>query len=144
MLHAYPDILELARLLDREPKWWDENGVPRFAEHHPKLCQDIYANEVALLRVACQECHREFLVQMSLSPMDLMRTEMLGQKAKSLAAKVTSGEIHYGDPPRHEDGCAAGDTMNVDDLAVVEFWRRGSEWIRLPELERDLRLEDHS
>ncbi len=33
-----------------KPLWWDKNGVPRFAAHHPKLCSNIYADEVARAR----------------------------------------------------------------------------------------------
>jgi len=43
-------------------------------------------------------------------------------------------ELHYGDPPRH--GCV-GDTMNCDDLEVLEVWHRPAfgDFERHPELE---------
>lgn len=152
MHNEYSDIIEAA---NRPPLWWDENGVPRFAEHHPRHCPDIYADEVALLRVACQECAREFLVQMSIGRYEVVVAEMRHFQALpegverdenardfSLAGQVRSGAIHYGDPPRHDTStdCIAGDTMNVNDLAIVEFWRLSKdpgrwEWERVAELE---------
>ncbi len=151
MHNAYSDIIEAA---NRPPLWWDGNGTPRFATHHPDRCPDIYAVEVALLRVSCQECAREFLVQMSLSKHYVMMAQFAYFKPMpegverddrdfSLSGQVRSGAINYGDPPRHDgEDCIAGDTMNVYDLAVVEFWRMnrttGFEWTRVPELEIEL------
>lgn len=205
-------VTEMCRC-EARPLWWDENGTPRFQPHHPDLCADIYADEVALLKIACQRCGREFLVQMSQGPHaivqlmamssthgvipqlldevlklateldaygrqhtrpDIWHTDSLiaerarivgriaaisvefGEQRKlrpqTLADQVTAGVIHYGDPP-HVDCCAAGATMNCNDLAVVEFWRRGRApsgpvtldeamdamgWSRVPELECEL------
>lgn len=147
-----------------KPLWWDEFGVPRFAPHSPLLCPVIGATEVALILVACQSCAREFPVQMSwdrtrgakmlafrtaqetpaseLKP-DIQRVDAIAKDLvrnipmTSLAYQIAGKGPHYGDPPYH-DGCRAGNTMNVWDLRVLEFWRRreGSlEYIRIPELE---------
>lgn len=67
MHQAYRDILDAAAT---KPKWWDENGTPRFAGHHPKLSPNIYVREVVLLLISCQSCDREFRVQMVASRMD--------------------------------------------------------------------------
>lgn len=141
-----------------KPWWHDENGVPRFAAHHPNLCPDIYATEVVLLVVACQSCGREFPVQMSWSmggEVILMAKARLAGTAPSdtamgeairdtmLSTVVRNGTIHYGDPP-NVGCCPAGPTMNVWDLRVLEFWSRNkpmtgsSEWRRIPELEIEL------
>lgn len=102
------------------PVWWDEYGTPRYVPHHPSFSPDIYINEIVLLEIACQACGKEFLTQLHRS---------------GLPHKIREGSIHYGDPPAHE-GCAAGDTMNCNDLRVVEFWERsGLIWQRVPELE---------
>lgn len=154
MKHDYPDIMDLANRLatvpvphhDRGPKtspqWWDENGVPRFVTHHPKFCPNIYANEVVLLEIACQSCERRFDVQMCRSSMDEVRARMMGIRGCSLEQQVRDNTIHYGDPPRHDDpndgGCVSGNSMNVHDLRVKEFWKRVDEWQRVPELEIDL------
>lgn len=161
MLQSYDDIIAIAREARRPIGWWDENGVPRFAVHHPSLCPDIYATEVALVVVACQACMREFSVQMSWSAggevwtraraiADVARALDVGisdlplslhRPTSGLAGRIKDGTIHYGDPPHH-DSCAAGVTMNVWDLHVLEFWSRNhtqagyrSDWQRVPELE---------
>lgn len=149
------------------PNWWDENGTPRFMEHHPRLCPDIYADEVALLEIACQACERRFKVQMSWG-----RSSELVQRARAwklvegsireklgvrdarikipipswdvtsgLAGEIRNGTLHYGDPPAHGADCTTGVTMNVWDLRVLEFWKRGKgahDWVRVAELEADL------
>lgn len=70
MHHHYIDLLSAAKI---PPLWWDENGTPRFAEHHPNMCPDIYADEVVLVVISCQGCGTEFPVQMSWSQMDAVR-----------------------------------------------------------------------
>ena len=134
-----------------KPLWWDENGVPRFALHHPHHCPDIYAEEVCLLLVSCQNCEKEFQVQMSWNATAhlrgiaaLMRMGIAvdipaaAEVVKSsLAYQIAGRGPHYGDPPHH-DGCLVGNTMNVWDLRVLEFWRRGEgviTYVRVPELE---------
>jgi hypothetical protein len=154
-MHAgYEDIIEAA---GKAPLWWDQHGVPRFRPHHPDLSADIYACEVVLLRIACQSCLHEQLVQMTWSHGDstryLIREEWAAlrkgevvDKTKpihNLAASARDGTIHYGDPPRHNDErgefCHAGCTMNVYDLKIEEFWVRKDTadwgWVRVPELE---------
>ncbi|MEA1904451.1 MAG: hypothetical protein U9M97_01030 [Candidatus Hadarchaeota archaeon] len=39
----YSDIIER---IQEEPRWYDENGTPRYSEFHPKYCPNIYANQV--------------------------------------------------------------------------------------------------
>jgi hypothetical protein len=150
-MHAgYEDIIEA---VGKPPLWWDQRGVPRFRDHHPDLASDIYASEVVLLRIACQRCLHEQLVQMTWGHNDVMtclirdewaalrRGENIddSRTAHTLAAAVRDGSIHYGDPPHHEDRgefCHAGCTMNVWDLKVEEFWvRKDWSWTRVPELE---------
>jgi hypothetical protein len=142
MTGGYEDIRELAARAGVTPQWWDEHGTPRFAEHHPVHCPNIYAEEVVLLLIACQLCGHEMPVQMSVSSMDQVRASMMDVKFTSLADRVRSGVIHYGDPPWHDEGgefCHAGCTMNCDDLRVLEFWRRKNyEWSRVDELEIEL------
>ncbi len=140
MKEGYDDILKVAASAGVAPQWWDENGTPRFAPHHPGLCPDIYANEVVLLVIACQLCRHEMPVQLSAGTMERVRASMMGRTFMSLADQVRSGVIHYGDPPHHDhDGefCHAGCTMNCIDVRVVEFWSNdnGWEWHRVAELE---------
>jgi hypothetical protein len=99
------------------PTWYDQNGTPRYGPFHPKRCPNIYADQVALLEIACQRCGQTFQVEIHSSIFE----ELHPQKA------------HYGDPPIHD---CVGDTMNCEDLAVLQVWHRfEGEWIRRPELE---------
>ena len=129
MKASYKDI---KNLIKDAPKWYDENGVPRYCEHHPEACPDIYSNEVILLEIACQNCHQHFKVQMSHNEI----AKHLYQKM-SLSEAIKKEVIHYGDPPVH---VCAGDTMNCYDLKVVEFWERCNsfEWIRNKDLEIEI------
>jgi len=124
-MHAsYHDIL--SRISD-PPLWWDQNGVPRFDPFQPCLCPDIYAEVVVLLEIACQDCEEHFCVEMHygiFTPMSDTRHPKM---------------LHYGDPPRHGPHCI-GETMNCDDLRVLEVWKRGSSlngWDRCVDLEGD-------
>jgi hypothetical protein len=118
MHENYEDI---KKLTPEPPQWYDENGVPRYAPFEPKYCPDIYSHNVGLLLIACQACGQQFRVE--------MHTSIFGSKTGHHPHKW-----HYGDPPIH--GCM-GDTMNCDDLAVLEFWHREGigEWERMKELE---------
>lgn len=149
MLSGYEDIFALADRLGEKPRWFDEHGVPRFCEHHPRHCPDIYATEAALVLISCQRCALEIHVQMSRSSGDDLRTDLMKLPPTTLADQVRGGTIHYGDPPSHDsDGeyCHAGCTMNCWDLRILEFWTRASwDWERVTALEielPDLRNED--
>lgn len=115
----YSDILALT---DDEPKWYDANGVPRFAVFHPDLRPNIYSRTVVLLMIQCQDCRKRFRVQ--------MQTGIFDHKID-----VPPSKWHYGDPPWHD---CVGDTMNSEPLIVLECWSRldvGVEWQRRTDLE---------
>ena len=132
MLQEYPDILALT---DKEPLWFDSNGVPRYAPFHPNLVPSIYADEAVLYEIACQACGRRFNVAEQWS--DSHR--ILEPGCRSLAEVVRSGTLYYGDPPRHMDhdeGACAGVTMSCDSIRVIEFWHKiAMKWARDPSLE---------
>lgn len=117
MRENYDDIKSK---INESPKWYDANGTPRYAEFHPQLCPNIYADVVFLAKIACQNCGKQFDVEMHYDWFSAGR------------ARVPK-KAHYGDPPCH--GCI-GDTMNCDDLEVLQVWQRiDHEWTRLPDLE---------
>jgi len=123
MHENYSDIRER---IAEEPTWYDHNGTPRYGEFHPQQCPDIYAHQCVLLRIACQYCGEEFDV------------ELCG----GVFYPITNpSKLHYGDPPIHENSngewCSAGNTMNCEDLAVLQVWDKPScgEWERHTELE---------
>jgi len=70
MHNNYSDI---TNLIEEQPKWWDENGVPRYETFHPNLLPDIYADEAVLYLIECQNCKREFEVAESFSIHNAMR-----------------------------------------------------------------------
>lgn len=123
-----------------EPLWWDEHGVPRYDPFDRKLVADIYAHEIALVEIQCQHCLRRFDVAFSYGPMQQVASPNL----PSLSERVTDDTVHYGDPPRHEapegHGCP-GESMNCNELRVLQFWRVSQkyDWHRLARLE--VRLE---
>lgn len=114
----YEDILSRIK---EEPLWYDTNGVPRYAKFEPNLCPDIYSNTVILMEIACQYCGQRFDVEMH---------------AGIFGTQLRPKGWHYGDPPRH-DCPGGGDTMNCDDIAVLECWHREGmgDWVRRRELE---------
>jgi hypothetical protein len=131
MLETYNDIRSR---IPEPPKWFDEHGVPRYDSFHPDLSPNVYADQVLLYRIACQNCNSLFLVEENWSrcnPVSFMR----GTPNPSLEDRVRLKRIHYGDPPC--TACDAGATMNCVDLITVQFWHRmdGWNWVRIPELE---------
>jgi len=122
----YGDILERCG----PPLWWDEAAVPRYLPFAPDQSHDIYAREVALVEIRCQNCGESFRVAFSRSPIRDVETGKRG----TLAAHIKQGWLHYGDPPNARC-CAAGRSMNCEDVRVLEYWHRdlrsGSrEWAR--------------
>jgi hypothetical protein len=105
------------------PTWYDANGTPRYGPFTPEMCPNIYAHTVVLLRIACAGagCRQRFDVEMH----DDFFSPIRNPK-----------NLHYGDPPRHP--CEyGGDTMNCDDIAVLEVWHRKGvgDWVRIMDLE---------
>lgn len=131
MLDDYADIRER---IGEEPLWYDRHGVPRYCEFTPERCSDVYAKEVLLMEVGCQECEQRFAVEFTWDGW---------HSRPSLSARLAMQTLpHYGDPPRHDfDGnCTAGDTMNVIEPRIVGLWvRDGFDW---HETDIDLMVEE--
>jgi len=139
MKAEYEDILALT---DKEPDWYDQDGVPRYAPFHPELCPDIYANEVILLKIQCQACGKLFRVEMHWNAY---------QDKPSISDAIKEGNLgylRYGDPPRHGVGkddttyCYAGDTMLSESVEILEFWRNDRKWKRKKKYE--IKWEAHN
>jgi len=129
---AYRDVLEAA---GRPPRWWDSNGVPRFAPFHPNLL-GVYDQLAVLVEIACQSCHARFLVGAGARRFDIYPGS--AKVAETDLAGFASS-YDYGDPPRHSlpgrpgDRCA-GETMSSEATFVVEAWEQvGFEWVHRPE-----------
>lgn len=150
MHHYFEDIISRIK---ESPLWWDSNGTPRYGEFKPEACPNIYAKEIVLLLIRCQNCKKEFKVEMHMDMLHqvnaynirkLEEEVMTKEEAKefvenhTLAVWIKAGVIHYGDPPRHDHdtSCQAGQSMNCEDIKVLEYWKRESfKYVRDPALE---------
>lgn len=131
------DYKDIRKRIPTPPLWFDEHAVPRYEPFAPAWIANIYAEECVLLRIHCQSCDAVFDVCLSTSPMDKIRFQMTyGNAWVSLAAQAAQRELEYGDPPNVEC-CASGPVMSSVAIRVLEFWRRGDGWQRVPELEID-------
>lgn len=129
MKQYYQDILNLANKIGDKPKWWDSNGVPRFCEFNPRDSSNIYADEVILLKIACQSCAHQFDVELNTNSYDKVAIKNF----KKFAERPQ--DIYYGDPPNIKC-CSTGPTMSSISLFIIEFWiHENLKWIRRPELE---------
>ena len=112
------DYSDLRALVNKDPDWWDQNGVPRWGKHEPHKSPDIYCNEVALVLIQCQGCRRQFHVQATGNsafhymehtlnswyyrratgkvPPDQVQPPM---DPNPLATDIKNKSYHYGDPP---------------------------------------------
>ena len=132
MLAQYQDI---KKRIKEAPRWFDENGVPRYDEFHPSLSPNIYADEVVLMEISCQDCGRRFFVEMSWSTSFGILDGIV-----PLHKRIEDKLIHYGDPPN--DCCDCGATMNCNDLEIIQFWSRDKfEWERNKKYEIVLTIE---
>ncbi|MBV9863308.1 MAG: hypothetical protein JO267_14305 [Alphaproteobacteria bacterium] len=121
MNQNYHDILSR---ISEEPRWFDEHAVPRFCEFHPGEVADIYAEEVVLAEITCQECGQQFLVALSYGVGRwLDERDSPTYDHRRLAALIKTKALHYGDPP-NISCCAAGATMNSEPHRVIEYWCR--------------------
>ncbi len=122
MKQSYSDIIAKSGV----PLWWDEVGCPRYAEFRPDLCNNIYAKEVALVLIQCRACQFKFKAGFSSGGYTVIGGKYVEE---SLAEHIRDKTIHYGDPPNY--CCQSGATMNCEDIAVIEYWKRENfEWIR--------------
>lgn len=126
-----PRFDDIRNRIKEEPKWYDENGTPRYDKFSPKLTSNIYSSQVVLLKIECQNCSKAFLVELN---WDLMK-DVFSFRKDDLKKQILEESIHYGDPPQH--GCT-GNTMNCDDIKVIEFWERDKRmnWKRMKKYER--------
>ena len=136
MFNDYGDIRER---IAETPKWWDERGVPRYADFEPSRIADVYSQEAALIEVACAACKAR--LQVACSNID---ADPLLKYGTPLADKIRRGELSYSEPPAHGN-CEDGPSMSCQELRVLQYWYRGHRsgawgggWVRDPRLEVDL------
>lgn len=136
MKQEYADILSRIK---EEPTWYTETGVPRYGKFSPEMCSSAYAESVALLKVCCQSCKKEFLVEMVqekfLTDHSMAKNvELWIERDKDRHRQLP---LHYGDPPVH--GCPTGEVAGCYDLKIEEFWHREHlKWVRITSYEIEL------
>lgn len=143
-MHAmYREILQAMG----EPRWWGEHGVPRYCDFKPQEADNIYADQVLLLRVECQGCGHPFDVAMSTTYSsketlaDYVRKTVIEEEVVELMGGPMRRYLMYGDPP-NIGCCGAGPTMTSVPQRILEFWRNDAgnrEWRRDPDLEIEAR-----
>lgn len=134
------DYADIRSRIPEEPQWFDEFAVPRYCAFSPREIADIYADECMLMEIQCQRCERPFMVAVSSKRID--RLDLATKTySPSLADRVKSRALSYGDPP-NVDCCAAGPTMNSIPVRVIEFWRKERfDWVREASLEVEVTPE---
>jgi hypothetical protein len=120
----------LGDIIDKlgEPIWWD-GAIPRYCEFHPKVLNNIYAQECALILIKCQSCGHKFKVTIN---WDYAANGIINNIIKN------GDIIEYGDPPNIRC-CPAGPTETSDTIKILEFWQKNRNlgWERNAELEID-------
>lgn len=121
MHNHYQDLLVLG-----EPRWWDENVVPRYCEPHPENSANIYADEFMLETIECQNCGRRFLVASSESKSQRF-VRLNGECDFDAPIFDPSDGAYCGDPP-NIDCCASGPTMTSNQVCVESIWRKNKDY----------------
>jgi hypothetical protein len=125
MNNYFQDIVEKLG----EPKWFDDNGYPRYCDFAPDEISNIYAREVAFLLITCQNCNTPFKVAVSSNGFNWHGGP------HSYRQIILDHAIGYGDPPNMHC-CSAGPSMTSNPVRVLEFWERYVdgvfEWVRNP------------
>lgn len=162
MKQRYDDIIEA---VGQEPIWWTMDGVPRFKPFSPYDVSDIYANEAALVEIACQCCGKKYQVAMTSSNETAMTehhrmvamTFHLNSKNNGttncsqieaqfpreqyrLHTRIKTGNLFYKDPP-NTGCCASGASMTSLMIKVLEYWTKDHQ--RYIEAGRVLKPEEN-
>ena len=128
MLPNYEDIL--SRIAE-PPRWFDEQGVPRYCDFAPRRIANIYARECALVAIECQSCGRPFIVALDTGTANSNVISSPGHEPpwRSLAEIIRSHQIEYRDPPNVEC-CGVGAMQTSITRRVLEYWERIQETYR--------------
>lgn len=114
-MNMKPYYLDITSRIEEDPKWYDMNGAPRYSDISPSNCSNVYAQEVAFIKIECAVCKRIFIVEVY----------SLGYDSIGLSDLVSSGEISYGDPPAHScyyQDCSSGDVQSSNTVGIVGLW----------------------
>jgi hypothetical protein len=121
MFHHYADII--SRIAE-PPRWYDEQGVPRYCDFAPFVIANIYANECVLLEIECSGCGQ--IIIAALDDKGANEAAWIPHQPMphhKIADLIRSGELNCGDPP-NVDCCRAGPSQNPVIRRVIEYWSR--------------------
>lgn len=133
MLLEYDDIKSR---INEEPKWYTENGVPRYCDFSPKET-GVYSHFAVLVEIECQVCHQLFLIGEGFDRFNLQAIWQNDEDNFRIKLEDVVKTWSFGDPPRHD--CEwGGDTMTSNEVRFVEVWeaQNGIGWSRHPEYEK--------
>ena len=140
------NYIDIRSKINEEPQWYDEHAVPRYCEFTPNEAANIYASEVALVLIKCQNCGKQFKVAFSRSKFGIkeMLWENFYHKPRpTIKEQIINKTLHYGDPP-NTDCCPAGVTEGCIDISVLEYYNKvDMEWVREKDLDIDLEGQDN-
>lgn len=127
----HDDYFEILEAFDTEPLWYDCYGVPRWCTP-----EEAHYPEHLMGKIKCQRCGKEFWVALGL-PVYIVDYISLIMGGSSNVVRIEGAPIDfenhkelqlienwgYGDPPRHNGGCLAGDTMtSISEYEWEEFF----------------------
>lgn len=127
MKQNYYDIIEKLG----EPLWYDNFGVPRYADFKPEMA-GIYSKYVALLEVKCQCCQKVYRVASVV-------TEFASRVKLPIEKDI--GSFAYGDPP-HCGECKCPAT-NAVPVKILQLWEKKLDEKKGSKKEKWVRLKDH-
>ena len=123
MHRSYRDITSR---ISEEPKWWDENAVPRYDDFNYRDL-GVYIRYAILAEIACQSCHKRMKVGVGYEQHQITSHFKDGEHCFTAVPTDIVKEANnfaWGDPPNH--GCV-GDTMGAVETAILQVWQEGPD-----------------
>jgi hypothetical protein len=121
MFHYYEDII--SRIAE-PPRWYDDQGVPRYCDFAPYEIANIYADECVLLEIMCSGCDRIIIAALDdRGANEAISVPHRDNPRRKIADLIRSHELFFGDPP-NVDCCRGGPSTTAKTLRVIEYWAR--------------------
>ncbi|HUB94795.1 MAG TPA: hypothetical protein VL993_02700 [Stellaceae bacterium] len=121
MFNHYADIL--SRIAE-PPKWWDEQGVPRYCAFGPDAIANIYAHECVLLAIECSGCGQTIIAALDdHQANNVLRVPGKETPRRKIADLIRAGELDCGDPP-NVGCCRGGPSTGALTRRVLQYWAR--------------------
>lgn len=114
-----PDYKDIVSRIPDEPLWYDVHGVPRYEPFHRQML-GVYDHYSLYVLIACQACGQRFSVGVGWTRENWEAVVAGDEDNFFNDLEWLSKHFHYGDPPRH-GGCS-GETMNCEDIYILEAW----------------------